>query len=169
MPQLKPEIAERIDEQEYSGGVLENGVYEVILKEVEARPGNVAPVWSWKFEVAPGQKGAGRTLFTNTSLSEAADWKLKEAFHAFGVPATTNTDRLLGQRCKALVYKSIAQGGKREGQFVNAIQELLPVGRGSVAPNGAATARAAAPDPEDPTAQTAGAAPTEPGEDEPRF
>ena len=168
MPQLKPEIAERIDETEYSGGILDPGVYEVVLKEVEARPGKVAPVWSWKFEVAPGQKGAGRTLYTNTSLSEEATWKMQEAFHAFGVPATTDTDRLLGQRCKALVYKSVAQGGKREGQFVNAIQELYPVGRGTVSPN-VATAKAAAPDPEDPTMQTAGAAPTGAGEDEPRF
>jgi hypothetical protein len=169
MPQLKPEIAERIDETEYSGGILEPGVYEVKLVEVEARPGKVAPTWSWKFEVAPGQKGAGRTLYTNTSLSEEATWKMQEAFHAFGVPATTNTDLLIGQRCKALVYKSIAQGGKREGQFVNAIQELMPVGRGTVAPNGAATARAAAPDPEDPTAKSASAAPAGTEEDEPRF
>jgi len=168
MPQLKPEIAERIDETEYSGGILDPGVYEVVLKEVEARPGKVAPVWSWKFEVAPGQKGAGRTLYTNTSLSEEATWKMQEAFHAFGVPATTDTDRLLGQRCKALVYKSVAQGGKREGQFVNAIQELYPVGRGTVSPN-VATAKAAAPDPDDPTAQTASAAPVGAGEDEPRF
>jgi hypothetical protein len=171
MPQLKPDIAERIDEQEYTGGILENGVYEVILKEVEARPGKVAPVWSWRFEVAPGQKGEGRTLYTNTSLSEAADWKLKEAFNAFGVPATTDTDLILGQRCKALVYKSIAQGGKREGQYVNAIQELLPVGRATLDPNSATKqAKSAAPDPEDPTARPAGAAPTGDGlPDEPRF
>jgi hypothetical protein len=167
MPQLKPDIAERIDETEYSGGVLDPGVYEIVLKEVEARPGKVAPVWSWKFEIAPGQKGAGRTLFTNTSLSEDASWKMREAFYAFGVPATTDTDLLIGQRVKALVYKSIAQGGKREGQFVNAIQELMPVGRSTVAPNGAAAAKAAAPDPDDPTIKTAGAAPSK--DDEPPF
>lgn len=169
MPQLKPDIAERIDETEYTGGVLDPGVYEIILKEVEARPGKVAPVWSWKFEIAPGQKGAGRTLYSNTSLSEEASWKMREAFEAFGVPATTDTDLLIGQRVKALVYKSIAQGGKREGQYVNAIQELMPVGRRTLDPNSAVgTAKAAAPDPDDPTAVKVGTTPST-GDDEPPF
>jgi hypothetical protein len=131
-------------------------------------------VWSWKFHVAPGQKGAGRTMYVNTSLSEDASWKMTETFHAFEVPATTNTDLMIGKRCKALVYKGTAQQGKRQGQFVNGIQELMPLGRRTVDPtgNGAAEARAAAPvDPEDPTAPSGGVkVGTAPGaDDEPPF
>jgi hypothetical protein len=150
MPQLNETYASGIDEQPQSVGVLEPGVYEAVLVEVVAKPGKVAPLWSWRYEVAPGQVGEGRTMFNNTSLSEEARWKMKETFDAFGVPANTNTDRLLGQRVKLLVAKVIAQQGKRQGRFVNEIQEVMPIGQRTVS-----TARTA--DPDDPTAPRADA------------
>ena len=168
MPQLNETYASGIDEQPQSVGVLEPGVYEAVLVEVVAKPGKVAPLWSWRYEVAPGQVGEGRTLYNNTSLSEEARWKMKETFDAFGVPANTNTDRLLGQRVKLLIAKVIAQQGKRQGRFVNEIQEVMPIGQRTVSTRKPA-------DPDDPTAPRAdafagavqGTAPG--GDDEPPF
>ncbi len=128
MPQLNETTAGLIDEAPETIGILDPGVYDVQLMEVEARPGKVAPVWSWKFEIPAGQRGAGRQFYHNTSLSENARFKIKEAFDAFGVSAGTNTDTLIGRRVRALVVKTIAQQGKRQGQFVNQIQELYPLG-----------------------------------------
>lgn len=145
MPQLNETYASGIDEEPQAVGVLEPGVYEAVLVEVVAKPGKVAPLWSWRYEVAPGQVGEGRTMFNNTSLSEEARWKMAETFQAFGVPANTNTDRLLGQRVKLLVAKVIAQQGKRQGMFVNQIQEVMPVGQRTIS-----TTKPY--DPDDPTA-----------------
>ena len=127
MPQLNETKAAEVHDVENRGGILEPGVYEVVLKDVEARPGKVAPMWTWKFEIPEGHPRAGRQFFHNTSLADNALWKLRETFDAFGVDTTTNTDTLIGRKCKALVYKSIAEQGKRQGQFVNAIQELMPL------------------------------------------
>ncbi|QOR55591.1 MAG: hypothetical protein VM34scaffold347_2 [Phage 66_12] len=135
MPQLNQAKAAQVDSVENRGGVLEPGVYELKLKEVEARPGKTAPLWTWVFEIPQGLPGAGRTFFHNTSLSDAADWKLQEAFNAFGVPSSTDTDVLIGRRVKALVTKNIAEQGKRQGQFVNSIQELLPAATKATAPS----------------------------------
>ena len=132
MPQLNESLASGIDEEPHSVGVLEPGVYEAVLMEVEAKPGKVAPLWSWRYEIAPGEVGEGRTMYNNTSLSKEAKWKMKETFDAFGVPANTNTDRLIGQRVKLLVAKVIAEQGKRKGMFVNQIQEVMTVGRRTI-------------------------------------
>jgi len=150
MPQLNETYASGIDEQPQTVGVLEPGVYEAILVEVVAKPGKVAPLWSWRYEVAPGQHGEGRTMFNNTSLSEEARWKFKETFDAFGVPANTDTDLLLGQRVKLLVAKVIAQQGKRQGMFVNQVQEVMSLGQRTVSTS-------KTPDPDDPTAPRADA------------
>ena len=132
MPQLNEAVAAGIDETKSTGGILEPGVYEAILVEVVAKPGRVAPLWSWRFEVAPGQVGEGRTLFDNTSLSDEARWKFKQMFEAFGVPANTDTDRLLGQRVKLLVAKQVQQQGKRQGMWGNTVQEVMPVGQRTI-------------------------------------
>lgn len=170
MPRLNENLASAIDETE-SGGILEPGVYDVVLIEVEARPGREFPMWTWKFEIPSGQPRAGRQFYHNTSLSEKSRWKMKEAFDAFGVPANTDTDLLVGRRCKALIVKVIAEQGKRQGQFVNQIQELMPLGKRTV--GGSQPARKV--DPDDPTAVrgddpdtvTVGGAPS--SEDEPPF
>jgi hypothetical protein len=149
MPQLNPTLAGAIDEEPESVGILDPGVYDVALLAVEARPGKVAPLWTWKFEIPAGQRGAGRQFYHNTSLSEAARFKVKEAFDAFGVPAGTDTDVLIGRRVRALVIKTIAEQGKRQGQFVNQIQELYPLGAKSGSPVKTL-------DPDDPTAAREG-------------
>jgi hypothetical protein len=166
MPQLNPTLAGQIDEEPESIGILDPGVYDVALVSVEARPGKVAPLWTWKFEIPAGQRGAGRQFYHNTSLSEAARFKVKETFDAFGVTAGTDTDLLIGRRVRALVIKTIAEQGKRQGQFVNQIQELYPLGG---KPSGSPVKTL---DPDDPTAarDQHPVADTQPGkDDEPPF
>jgi hypothetical protein len=165
MPQLNPTLAGQIDEEPESIGILDPGVYDVALMSVEARPGKVAPLWTWKFEIPAGQRGAGRQFYHNTSLSEAARFKVKETFDAFGVTAATDTDLLIGRRVRALVIKTIAEQGKRQGQFINQIQELYPLGG---KPSGSPVKVL---DPEDPTASRESHLEQDqkPGDDEPPF
>lgn len=136
MPQLNETIAAKVDE---GGGTsaLEDGIYVVELVEVEARPGKVAPYWCWIFDVADEvngerQKGAGRRLWHNTSLSDQSLWKMAEAFEAFGVPANTNTDDLIGQRVKALVSQKIIEQGKRMGTMGNNVESLMSLATATV-------------------------------------
>jgi hypothetical protein len=105
--------------------------------DVEARPGKAAPLWVWIFKIPDGDVNQGRQFWHNTSLSEAASFKLKEVFSAFRVPTNTNTDHLIGKRVKALVTRQVAEQGKRQGQFVNAIQELMPLGQATAPSPGA--------------------------------
>jgi hypothetical protein len=151
MPQLNEAKASQVHDTENKGGTLDPGVYPVTLLEVEARPGRVAPQWSWKFEVSKGHARAGRTLYTNTSLSDDALWKLRETFDAFGVDSTVNTDTLIGRQVRALVTKQIQTEGKRQGQFVNQIQELMPLSGSAPSPTGPVkvSANGGSPNPDD--------------------
>lgn len=128
MPKLNETIAAKVDEGGGSGA-LEEGIYIVELAEVEARPGHVAPYWCWILDVVDDPElnstGRGRRLWHNTSLSDQALWKVSEAFEAFGVPANTDTDDLIGQRVKALVSRKVIEQGKRAGTIGNNVEALM--------------------------------------------
>lgn len=128
MPKLSKADAKKVEETE--GGSFEPippGVYHVRLLDVEQRgPGpSGAPYWSWSFEVAGGDHSK-RRLWNNTSLSEAAAFKLKEAFAAFGVDPDTDTDDLVGKVVKAVVSQRTIQAGDKQGQITNQIDRLEP-------------------------------------------
>lgn len=143
MPQLNAAKAAEVDKAE--GGNFEplpEAVYVLILaQEVTVEDGQKGPYWKWTFKVDGEVEGQeeykGRQLWTNTSLAENAAWKLKEVFAAFGVPTTTNTDELIGERVKAFVKQRTIQGGSRKGEMGNEIGEFFPMEQLTAEPGGA--------------------------------
>lgn len=124
MAKLSTDLVEKTEKVE--GGSFEPlaaGAYHVRLMNVDtSKSGPSGPYWSWEFDVI-GESGK---LWTNTSLSEKALWKLKETFDAFGVAPDTDTDELCGKVCKAIVKITTIQQGNRKGDLTNEIDKLLP-------------------------------------------
>lgn len=143
MPKLPDEQATATDEVEpQTFEALPEGLYLGTLVDVEVREGQKGEYWSWKFgdliaveddKLYPGH------LWNNTSLSEAAAWKLKEAFDAFKVPANTDTDELIGQSCWLTVSQRVIERGTRMGEVGNNIERLMPIGADEEVPEPAAS------------------------------
>lgn len=136
MPKLSAETGTKADAAAAadSGGggprdPLPEGRYRVRLLDVEAtKSAKGAPMWKWKFEVEDGAVPdcQGRWLWENTVLTEAALWKLGQIFAAFGVPADTDTDDLIGSCIDVQVAITIAERGKMKGKEVNDITSFIP-------------------------------------------
>lgn len=128
MPQLNAAMAERVEKAEDGFKPLDPGVYTVFLRDdVEVKEGDKGPYWRWTFEVPADEPNAGRRLWTNTSLSEAAFFKLKEIFAAFGVSTATDTETLVGKRIRVQVKHTVIQKGARAGEISNEIEKCLPL------------------------------------------
>lgn len=103
---------------------IPDGVYHVRLRQVDAtKEGPSGPYWVWEFEVVE-KAHAKRRLWINTSLSDAALWKLKEVFDAFDTDTDTDTDDLIGEVCRAVVSQRTIQQGSRAGEIANQIDKL---------------------------------------------
>ena len=129
MPKLNQDVSQKVDNAEDGFKPIEEGVYVLqLVEDVEVNEGNKGPYWKWTFEIPADQpQYVGRKFFTNTSLSEAAFFKLKETFGAFGVPTDTDTEDLVGKRVKAVIGIRTIQGGSRKGEMGNDITKLLPL------------------------------------------
>lgn len=140
MPKLNDDIAKKVEQAEDGFKPVPEGVYILqLMEDVEVREpqnanknGEKVPYWRWTFEVPKEHEGkeleySGRRFWTNTSLSDAAYFKLKETFAAFGVPTNTDTEELVGRRVKALITVKTIQGGQRKGELGNEISKLLPL------------------------------------------
>jgi hypothetical protein len=126
MPKLGKAKAASVAAASGSFEVREDGVYHVRLVDVDgSREGPSGPYWSWEFDVVEAPY-VNRKLWNNTSLSEAAAFKLKEAFEAFGVDADadTDTDDLIGEIVRATVSSRVIQQGARKGEIANQIDRL---------------------------------------------
>ncbi len=128
MPALPRAKAKSVAQAESKGpsALLELGVYPGKLIDVTVVAGKAASQWNTQWEVR--FEGAKYTLWERISLSEAAEWKMKEFFEAFGVPPTTNTDELLGETIDLQVGVETIQAGKRKGEETNSIEAFLPPG-----------------------------------------
>lgn len=126
MAKLNPDVQKHAEEAE--GGSFEplpEGVYHLKLRDVDTtREGAKGPYWSWEFEVVGAEGANGRRLWNNTSLSEAAAFKMKETFDAFGASLDTDTDDLIGSVVKAVVSQRTIQQGNRKGEIANQIDRL---------------------------------------------
>ncbi|AZS06685.1 hypothetical protein HOU95_gp122 [Streptomyces phage Hiyaa] len=133
MPKLDDKKAAAVDQAEDGFKPVPEGVYIVqLMEDVDVKEGDKGTYWRWTFEVPKEHDGkeldhAGRRFWTNTSLSEAAFFKLKETFGAFGVPTNTDTAELVGRKVKALITQRTIQGGQRKGEIGNEISKLLPL------------------------------------------
>lgn len=128
MPRLKDDVAAKVEAAEDGFKPLDPGIYVVQLKEdVEIKEGAKGTYWKWTLEIPAGEPGAGRRLWTNTSLSEAAFFKLKEMFAAFGVPVNTDTEELVGRKIRVQVKHATINQGSRKGELSNEIEKCLPL------------------------------------------
>lgn len=129
MPQLSKKKAKSVDEAESSFKLAPDGTYRARLTKVESKPGAEADVWWW-YWVIDEEDGEGEwdgtQIILFTSLSEKAEWKLREPFDAFGVPTSTHTDKLIGKHARLVITEQTAQQGKLKGQKVNNISAVLP-------------------------------------------
>lgn len=129
MPKLNQTKAAAVEEA--GGGdfeALEEDIYVLKLCEckVAEKEGPSGPYWIWEFEIPEDYENAGRRFWMNTSLSEKALWKLNETFSAFGVPADTDTDELVGSLVQGYVTQVVQQKGKNAGKLVNQLETLSP-------------------------------------------
>lgn len=134
MPKLGDELANKVEAAEDGFKPIDDGIYILqLMEDVKVAEGQKGPYWSWTFEIPKldedGEEtpNAGRRFWHNTSLSEAAFFKLKETFSAFGVPTNTDTEDLVGRKVKALISRIIIQQGKRKGEPGNEITNLYPL------------------------------------------
>lgn len=128
MPKLDKKTAGAVNESSSSFEPLEAGVYYLRLRDVDgSREGPSGPYWSWEFDVIQSttESNPSGRLWNNTSLSEAAQFKMKETFDAFGVPTDTDTDELIGECVKAVVSVRTIQQGARKGELSNQIDRLV--------------------------------------------
>lgn len=127
MPKLPKTTAKKVEATETTQfEALPADKYLCRLMNVEQKPGNVADYWSWEFEVIEPDEFEGRRLWANTSLSEKAFFKLKEAFEAFGVSPDTDTDELCGESALLVVSQRPIEKGARKGEMGNNVDVILP-------------------------------------------
>lgn len=135
MPKLDSGAAEQVNQAESGSALIEDGVYRMRLEAVEAtgkdgKPltGNAGPYWKWTL-VFPedAERYAKRKQWVNTSLSADSAWKMKEHFDAFGVPADTDTDELIGRECLVDIGNRTITQGDKAGDVVNTVKKLMPL------------------------------------------
>jgi|SwirhisoilCB3_FD_contig_31_7952992_length_552_multi_5_in_0_out_0_1 hypothetical protein len=126
MPKLNDATAQKVADAEDGFKLLDPMIVLGQLKEVEVKPGKKGDYWQWKFVIPEGQPNAGRMFRENTSLSEAAHFRMKAVFNAFGVPTNTDTDDLLGCQVRLVIGQEIIGEGQRMGEATNTIVTLLP-------------------------------------------
>ena len=134
MPKLTKAKAKAVGESETTSfEPYTPGLYVVVLEEVQAGPelqGPAGPYWKAVCSVEstyPDLEHArkGKT-FDNLSLSDAADWKMKQFFGAFGMTADTDTDELIGHRAVQRLGITTIQKGPRAGEDSTDVVEWLP-------------------------------------------
>jgi len=135
MPKLSSDVARQVEEEAEKGGPqpIPEGIYLARLFEVEVsdKVGDSGyHYWIWKFRIEEeGYKG--REQWTNTSLSPKAAFAVGGMFKAFGVPADTHTDELLGRLAYLKVNQQVIAKGPRAGEMGNNVQYAMPYEEGS--------------------------------------
>lgn len=95
--------------------VIDDGIYLATLEgEVEVKASTNGSTWVWTFVIDPGQPFAGRKVWHRTWTSDASLWKLKDTFAAFGVPMSTNTDTLEGEKVRLKIIVKDHYSGELE-------------------------------------------------------
>lgn len=133
MPKLPKTVAKKAQAAESTSfEPIPEDTYLVELKAVhttnkdgEVLAGPSGPYWSWELAVVGGEYDT-RKLWVNTSLSEAALWKMNETFTAFGYTCDSDTDEIIGDKALAVVTQRVIERGSRKGQLSNNVENLMP-------------------------------------------
>lgn len=136
MPQLGSDFAAKVDASINPNGLIDEGIYLATLTgEIKVWDGNTV-TWAWPLTIEKEANGAeqafgGRKIDHKTWLSDAALWRLKATFDAFGVPSSEDTDKLIGKqvRIKVIVKEDYRQEIDDETglvKLVNDVREVLP-------------------------------------------
>jgi len=129
MPKLNKAQAKTVGDAESSSfEPLDDGAYHARLRDVKVsdQPGpSGSYYWKTEFEVVEDPY-KNRRLWSNLSLSDAAAFKVKEFFDAFGEDTDTDTDELIGQVVKLIVSQTTIQAGARKGEIGNQIDRIAP-------------------------------------------
>lgn len=130
MPKLDTATAKKVAEQESSSfDAIPEDIYTVKLNKVEVRDtkDKKSQYWVWELEIVDGEF-TGRRQWLNTSLKDTAHWKLKETFEAFGYTTDSDTDEIVGEKCKIAVVQRVIESGARKGQMGNNVEKSMPLG-----------------------------------------
>jgi hypothetical protein len=139
MPTLSKAKQKTVGAVESSGDfpVLPAGRYLGTLKEVNADKNGQPlvgrksgkPYWQWVFSditsLEDGQVYAGHQ-FVNTSLTDDADWKMKEMFDAFGFTVDSDTDEMIGGQVILHIVQREIEEGDRKGEMGNNVRRVAP-------------------------------------------
>ncbi len=131
MPKMTKAKAKQVDNSNSGFEPIEDGIYFARLVNVgvkEAANGN--PYWQWEYKIEEEGPYNGRVIWDNTSLSDAALWRLNSVFKAFGVPADTDTDDMLGLGCELSIEQKVIEQGTRAGEIGNNVSRVLPAPAG---------------------------------------
>lgn len=109
MAKLGGDQATAVENAVNPNGLIDEGIYLATLTgEVKVFDGK-SVMWIWPFTIdAVNEKGepqpfAGRKVDHKTWISDAANYRLKDTFEAFGVPVSTDTDDLLNHKVRVKV------------------------------------------------------------------
>lgn len=138
MPKMSKAKAKAVAKAESSGfEPLPEGRYVGTLKQVIAEKNGQPligaesgePYWQWEFEkvtsLEDGKTYPGRQ-FVITSLSDSADWKMKEVFDAFGYEYDSDTDEMIGEKVILVISQRPIGKGPRKGEIGNQVDRVLP-------------------------------------------
>jgi len=133
MPKLDNATARVVNKAEGTGFTLvDEDQYKVKLEKVTVSPkpdknGNTYWIWGWSIVSGQttGDKFKGKSLRTNTGLTESQAWYIKMIFDAFGVKPNVDTDTLLGKEVYSIVGQGEITAGARKGQMRNEMQTFM--------------------------------------------
>ncbi len=127
MAKLNKAMQKQVDSSSSGFDPMPDGIYHFRLRDVDAtRSGPAGPYWSWDYECVE-EGHVGRRQWNNTSLSEKAAWKMKEAFTAHGVPLDTDTDEIIGGIVRlTLSTRTIQPPSPRAGEQTNQVDKVSP-------------------------------------------
>lgn len=129
MPKLNANKAEEVSSATSQFSPIPEGIWPARLKDVESKTSQAGNTyWSWEYEVSyTDENGASKTgrIWDNTSLSDAAAWRLKKVFDAFGMPVDTDTDELCGRWVNLSIEQKVIEQGQRKGEVGNNVANIL--------------------------------------------
>src|SRR5688572_6518526 len=141
MPQLDKATADKVAQAEATGGVMDEGTYEMVLVSVtdtdkngKALSGPKGPYWKWELQIPEtAERFRNWRQWRNVSLSEEAAPIMQSMFNAFGATPETNTDELIGKTCRVKIGKRTVQDGPNTGDVTNFIKAVEPLDGTTVA------------------------------------